>query len=180
MVDPIVLYALVACLTVILLLGALDKWRHFEAFEQATAGYQLLPAVWVKPFALLFASAETVAALGLLVPASRMHGALLALAVLGVASLGIAINLARGRRDVDCGCGGLGYSTAGLSGWLLLRNLLLWLVAWVIWNAQGAMRQLGWLDGITFFGATLSLLGLYFTANLLIDFHIRLNKTKGA
>lgn len=181
MVDPIILYAIVAGLGVILALGALDKWRHFAVFEGAVAGYQLLPAALAKPFALTFAAAESLAALCLLAPASRGLGAALALAVLGVATLGVAINLMRGRRDVDCGCGGLGHTAAGLSGWLVPRNLaLLAAAALVLLDGQGAARELGWLDGVTFFGATLSMLGLYLAANLLIDFQTRLNKTKGA
>lgn len=181
MVDPIILYALLAGLAVILALGALEKWRRFASFESAVAGYQLLPAVLVKPFALAFALAESLAALGLLLPASRSHGAALALVVLGAATLGIAVNLARGRRDVDCGCGGLGHASAGLSGWLVLRNLALLAAAGLIWlDGHGNARELGWLDGITFFGATLAMLGLYCAANLLIDFQTRLNKTKGA
>lgn len=181
MVDPILLYALIAGLAVILALGALDKWRHFSAFESAVAGYQLLPLSLIKPFALLFVTAETLAALGLLLPALRSTGALLAFAVLGVATLGIVINLMRGRRDVDCGCGGLGHTSAGLSGWLVLRNLMLLAAVGLIGlDGAGTARELGWFDAVTFFGATLAMLGLYFAANLLIDFQTRLNNTKGA
>ena len=61
----------------------------------------------------------------LLWPASRSLGAVLALCVLLVATSGIVMNLLRGRRDVDCGCSGLGESSGGLSWWLVARNALL-------------------------------------------------------
>jgi len=175
MVDAIVVYSLVAGLAVILLLGALDKWRNLAAFEQAVSGYQLLPPALVKPFAMLFVTAESFAALALLLPAWRVFGATLTLAVLLAASGGVAVNLARGLRNVDCGCGGLGHSAQGLSGWLLLRNAFLVLAAVLVWLGVPAdARSLMWLDVVTFFGATLALLGLYFTANVLIDFEIHL------
>jgi len=175
MVDAIVVYSLVAGLAVILLLGALDKWRNLAAFEQAVAGYQLLPSAAVQPFAWLFAALETLAAFTLLLPVSRSWGAALTLTVLLLASGGVAINLARGLRNVDCGCGGLGHSAQGLSGWLLLRNALLALAAILVWvGIPTDARTLEWLDGITFAGSTLALLGLYCTANVLIDFDIRL------
>jgi len=175
MVDAIVVYSLVAGLVVILLLGALDKWCNLAAFEQAVSGYQLLSETLVKPFALCFVAAESLAALALLWPAYRPFGAALALAVVGAASGGIGLNLARGRRDVDCGCGGLGHSAHGLSGWLLLRNALLLLAALLVLAGMPTGRVLTWFDGVTFVGTTLAILGLYFTANMLIDFDIRLH-----
>jgi len=173
--DPVIPTILVALLVIIFGLGALDKWRHFSQFEAAVSGYRLLPSLLIKPFALTFAAVETVTALLLLTPASRVPGAALALLVLGLATLGIVINLVRGRRDVDCGCGGLGHGSGGLSGWLVLRNVALFAVAIVICLAPpGIARPIVWLDGVTFLGATLSLLGLYYAANVLMD--SRINK----
>jgi len=80
-------------------------------------------------------------------------------------------------RNVDCGCGGLGHSAQGLSGWLLVRNAFLLLAAVLVWVGIPAdARTLEWLDGITFAGCTLALLGVYCTANVLIDFDIRLGR----
>jgi len=178
MLDPVIPTTLVALLVIIFGLGALDKWRHFGQFEGAVSGYRLLPSVLVKPFALTFAAAETIAAVLLLTPVSRTAGVILALLTLGLATLGIVINLARGRRDVDCGCGGLGHGRGGLSGWLVLRNMMLLAAAALVWLATqtppDAVRTMVWLDGMTFVGATLSLLGLYYAANVLMD--NRINK----
>jgi len=173
--DPVIMYASVASMAVLLCIGGLDKLRHFELFEAAVAGYRLLPEALLRPFAGVFVAAELVAAPLLVVPASRGYGSVLALAVLAVATLGIVINLLRGRRDVDCGCSGLGRPSAGLSWWLVGRNAMLALLALTAggaWWTETA-RELAWVDSLTFFGATLSLLGLYFAANQLIDSHVK-------
>jgi hypothetical protein len=52
---------------------------------------------------------------------------LLAFVILGVYTVAMSVNLARGRRYIDCGCGDL---PTPLSGWLLLRNGLLMALAW--------------------------------------------------
>jgi len=153
----------------------LGKWCHFGQFEGAVSGYRVLPPALVKPFALGFVATETAAALLLLLPASRSVGVLLAVIVLGSASFGVVVNLVRGRRDVDCGCGGLGHGSGGLSGWLVVRNIVLLAAAALVWLASpGVTRPMVWLDIITFLGATLSLLGLYYAANVLMD--NRINK----
>lgn len=172
--DPVLVYAGVACLAVLMSLGALDKLRHFSLFEAAVGGYRLLPEALLRSFSLTFVAGEVLAAPLLLWPATRQAGAVLALFVLLVATAGIVLNLLRGRRDVDCGCSGLGESSAGLSWWLVGRNALLAGLALVSggWAVQSA-RELAWVDGLTFFGTTLALLGLYHAANQLIESHLK-------
>ncbi|MDS1139544.1 MauE/DoxX family redox-associated membrane protein [Pusillimonas sp. SM2304] len=172
--DPILIYAATASLAVILLLGALQKLRHFLLFESAVSGYALLPPGGVRLFSVLFLGAELLAGLMLLVPSARMAGAVLALAVLLCATSGIVINLLRGHRDIDCGCGGFSQKAGGLSGWLVVRNMVLaGLSAPVLLAMHSSGRPLSLMDGLTFVGATLAVLGLYFTFNLLIDTHTR-------
>lgn len=179
--DPVLTYASLACLAVLMGLGALDKLRHFSLFEAAVGGYRLLPEVLLRPFSVLFVAAEALSAPLLLWPVSRSLGAVLALCVLLVATSGIVMNLLRGRRDVDCGCSGLGESSGGLSWWLVARNALLAALAvasgdWAINSA----RELVWVDGLTFFGATLALLGLYYAANQLIESHLKFQKMQNS
>jgi hypothetical protein len=58
----------------------------------------------------------------LLVPATRAGAAATAAALLLFYAAAIAVNLLRGRSDIDCGCGS---RPQPLSWWLLLRNMLL-------------------------------------------------------
>ncbi|MBV6273260.1 methylamine utilization protein MauE [Alcaligenaceae bacterium CGII-47] len=177
MTDPVLVYVAVGCLAGIFLLGAIDKLRHFTSFEAAAAAYALMPSWLLRPFTVAFVLAEGLAAVLLLVPGNRALGAICALGVLLLASAGIAINLLRGRRNIDCGCGGLSGPPSELSGWLVLRNAGLMLLAvLVLIPVGGPQRSLGWVDAVTFFGATLALLGLYFALSQLIESHVRLQK----
>lgn len=179
MADPIIVYAALAALTGILWLGAFDKLRDFAAFEGAIAGYRLLPSALQKPFAAVFVGAEVAAGALLLVPEWRAAGAVLTLAVLAVATLGVVVNLLRGNTDIDCGCGGLANTSGGLSWWVVARNGLPVLLAMIVLASAGQVaRELVWLDGVTFFGAALALLGLYLVFSQLIESHLRIQKTR--
>src|SRR5699024_9282443 len=123
--DSVIIYASMAVLAVILWLGVIDKLWHFTAFELSVAGYQLLPAILHRPFAIAFIAGELAAGLLLLIPGGRMAGAALALVVLVTATFGVTINLLRGNIDIDCGCGGLSRFAEGLTWWIVARNTLL-------------------------------------------------------
>ena len=65
-------------------------------------------------------------------------------------SAGIALNFARGRRELDCGCGAAG-NRRSIAPWMVWRNLLLALalgLAALPWIA----RPLGGLDVLTLIG----------------------------
>jgi hypothetical protein len=62
-------------------------------------------------------------------------------------SAAIAMNLARGRRDIDCGCGGPG-GARPLSGGLLARNAAL-IVLLLLSTLPEGERALVWLDALT-------------------------------
>ncbi|MFT0533716.1 MauE/DoxX family redox-associated membrane protein [Castellaniella hirudinis] len=173
--DPIIVYAALAVLVVILWLGALDKLRHFAQFEAAVAAYRLLPRALNTPFALFFVAGELASGALLLVPSGRSAGALAAGALVLLASAGVAVNLLRGHTRISCGCGGLAQAATGLTWWLLLRNGLLAGLAGLVLSGMAA-RDLVWLDGLTFFGLTLSLLGLYLVFNQLIASHLRMQE----
>ncbi|CDM25933.1 Methylamine utilization protein MauE [Castellaniella defragrans 65Phen] len=176
--DPVIAYAALAVLAALFWLGALHKLRNFAGFEAAVAGYRLMPAVLQRPFALAFIAAEVLAGGLLLLPAARTAGILTALAVLAAASLGVAVNLLRGRTDIDCGCGGLSQAPTSLSWWVVLRNGLLAVLALLAWPQAGgpSPRDLVWLDGITFFGMSLALIGLYLAFNQLLASHLEMRK----
>jgi len=178
MIDPVIIYAAAAAMAGVLIAGGLEKAARFTLFENAVAGYALLPAALARPFALGFIAAELLGGGLLLAPATRVAGALLALLVLLIATAGVVANLLRGRRDIDCGCGGLAERSGGLSWWLLLRNgLLAVLCVPALLARHAAPRSLEWVDALTFFGAALAVLGLYACLNQLIDSHGRFQKT---
>lgn len=87
--------------------GAVAKLQDPLGFEGALAGYRLVPPAAVGPFARTLPWLESLAALLLLAPSSAsVIGIGAAAGLLGLFGAAVAVNLARGRRVIDCGCGG--------------------------------------------------------------------------
>ena len=78
----------------------------------------------VRPVAYALPIVETAVAVALLIPMSRGYAGWSAALLLVVFTLAVAINLFRGRREIDCGC----FSSElkqRLSWWLVVRNVVL-------------------------------------------------------
>jgi len=124
--------------------AASHKLRRPSAFAATLREYQILPDAVTPAFVPLLALGEALIACGLLVPATAALAGRAAAAMLLLYSGAIALNLARGRRDIDCGC--LGPTRREpLSGGLLVRNALL-LVGALLLALPVAGRTLGWVD----------------------------------
>ncbi len=164
--DPALTWTLVVALATVSLPSAAMKFADLGQFAAAFDNYRILPRVLVTPAAWMIPTLEALAAVGLLVPASRGDACLLMAALLATLTTAIAINLARGRREIDCGCFGSALRQT-LSGWLIARNaILLAAVAAVAVPAQ--IRPLGAVDFVTIvFGAT-TLMVLYVSMNYLL------------
>ncbi len=167
--DPVLARVSGAALVVILLVGAWQKLRDPAVFEASVELYRLLPERLVPLFARLFPLLEAMAGVALLFEASRPIGFALGLAVLGTATLGVAINVLRGHTEIDCGCGGAEGHTR-LSWALVVRNAVL-LVLLAAGAQAGAERGLVWIDYLSVAGGTLVLLALYAAANQLLANH---------
>jgi hypothetical protein len=106
--------------------AAWHKLADFTEFQGFLADYQLLPERLVLPVAAGLVLLETAAVALMLMPVTRNAGLLLTAALLLLYAMAIGINLQRGRRQVECGCGG---APQLLSGSLLIRNGVLTLMA---------------------------------------------------
>jgi len=164
--DPAVGLALRAGLGLLFATSGVAKLRDLRGFADAVAGYRLLPPVLAAPAAFAFAAAELALAAGLFVPALRGASALGAAGLLGLYGVAIAVNLARGRRDIDCGCGGP-FGRQSLSEALVLRNALLASAA-LASALPETERTLGWLDAWTIVAAVASASLLSLAAGLLL------------
>jgi hypothetical protein len=78
----------------------------------------------------------------------------------------IGINLMRGRTDIDCGCFGPALRQQ-LSGWLLLRNLFLMILATTLLLPENG-RQIEPLDLATIVLGAATMVILYASANVAI------------
>jgi hypothetical protein len=162
--DPVAGLALRAGLTLLLGGAAFAKLRDLRGFAAAVAGYRLLPGALAGPAAAGFVAAEIALAVGLW--AAPAPAALGVAALLALYAGAIGVNLARGRRDIDCGCGGpLGRQT--LSPALVLRNLAVAGAA-LACTLPAAPRPLAWLDALTLAAALGAGTALYAAANLLL------------
>ncbi len=132
MIDPVVHYLLVCLLALVFVQGGAAKLTARDEFQGVIASYRLLPPALVPAFAALLPFVELAAGIGAILPATRQFGAALAFALLLMFALAMAINLARGRTEVDCGCFKSGFRQT-ISVWLVGRNLLLCAGAALLW-----------------------------------------------
>ena len=144
------------CVALAFLVAAAGKLRDRDAFEGVVANYRLLPSPAVPIVAAGLPWVEVATGLGLLAHARAAGVAGVVMLVLF--ALGIAINLLRGRREIDCGCGGL---SAGqpLSWALVARNVGLLLLLLPLLAAPGGAEPLARVAGMLI-GATLFFLAL--------------------
>lgn len=173
--DAVVTRAIGAALSVVFLAGAWQKLRDRELFQAAVENYQLVPEPLLGAVAGAVSLLELAAGILLLPAATRTLGAVFAGLLLVAVTGAVVINLLRGRRDIDCGCGGLSAHVGEqrLSWGLVARNGLL--LAGVLASLPDTeSRTLVWIDYLSVGGATLALLGLYVSANQLMANHPRL------
>ena len=167
--DPALRAVLRGALALLWLAAASHKLRDPERFRDAITGYQLVPAQAVRAASALVVALELALGLALLLPGSGAAPALATGALLAFYAVAIAVNLMRGRRAIDCGCGarpqplgeGLVVRNAGLVGVALLAAL------------PGNGRSLVWLDGATIAGGAAALAALYAAVDASIGSRVR-------
>jgi hypothetical protein len=158
--DPALTLTLALVLAAIFGAAAIAKLRDLATFEGVVANYRLLPEGLVPLAARALPPVELMAALGLLLPATRPLAALVVTALLLLFALAIGINLARGRDRIDCGCF-VGLVRQRVSWGLVARNLVLAIGGLVLTLGAGAARPLAALDAVTVLAAAACLLLLY-------------------
>ena len=159
MVDPLVALLARASLALLLASSVAHKLRDLTAFHANVAEYRLLPAKAVGRVATGIVALELALLMALLVPAAARGALLGAAALLFVYGAAIAINLARGRRHIDCGCSGRS-ARQSISGGLIVRNAL-WIGVAGLGSLPAGGRILGWLDGTTGVACLIGLAALY-------------------
>jgi len=128
MMDPVISTSAALALSVIFASAASHKLRHPGWFRRQVQEYELIPVFMVPPMAAALPLTELAIAASLLWTTSRPYAGVLAFFLIGAYALAIAINLARGRKDIDCGCTGPAMRQP-LQPALLARNLLLAVMA---------------------------------------------------
>jgi len=142
MIDPLITLVISMSLALLFFMAARHKMSAPRHFEGQLAAYEILPAALVPPVARVLPWVEMAVVFLILVPATRPFAAFLATVLLTTYALAMATNLLRGRKDIDCGCGG---QPQVLSFWLLLRNAVL-VAGSCLLLAPADGRALAWGD----------------------------------
>ncbi len=167
MVDPLLQVVIALGLSLLFVSASEHKRRHVLRFRAQLQAYELVPKGMARNAALFLRWAELLLALLLLVPASRAPAGILAMLLLGLYGGAVAINLLRGRRHIDCGCGP---DAQPLNGALVLRNLVLAGFAAML-AMPAAPRALQGSDLLAIATMTLLLIMSYVTVNQFIRNH---------
>lgn len=165
--DPALLWTARLSLAGLFGAAAATKLAALEPFTGVVRNYRLLPEPLVRPVALSLPVAELLLAAGLMVPATGRAAAAGAVLLLLAFAAAMAVNIRRGRVDIDCGC----FMTVLRQrlGWgLVVRNLLLVLLALPLLAAGGPGRGLVWIDLATIVAAVSCVLLAYAAATRLL------------
>ena len=165
-IDPAIRDLLAGSLALIFGASSIMKIRDLEMFEGSVANYQLLPISLEKPVAYLMPILEFVCAAGLIISKTRVAAAIGLIMLLVLFTGAVGINLMRGRTDIDCGCFGPALRQQ-LSGWLLIRNLFLMILAAAILFPENG-RVIEPLDLATIVLGAATMVILYASANFAI------------
>jgi hypothetical protein len=121
MIDPVIGALLAGSFALLFAGAALHKLLAPARFYAAFSAYRVVPQGLARLSAVVPLLELTVAA-ALLVRGSRAGAAASGVALLLSYAAAIAINLARGRRDLACGCGGPN-DRHPIAAWMVWRNL---------------------------------------------------------
>ena len=157
--DPGIGCLLAGALALLFAHAAWHKWRALAHFRGQLAAYRLLPDALLGVAGVGVPLAETAIAVLLLIGPLRAAAALAGAALLLAYAAAMGINLARGRRDLDCGCAGPA-ERRPIAAWMVWRNVLLSLVLLAL-GRPWSERALGAVDLLTIGGGVLVLVLLY-------------------
>ena len=129
MLDPLVSLVFSVSLALLFFMASRHKFESIAHFEAQLGAYQIVPKPLLPVVARVLPWIEMSVVFLLFIPATRVFAASVCAALLVAYALGMAVNLYRGRTDIDCGCGA---KPQALSVWLLLRNSVLAVGALVI------------------------------------------------
>jgi uncharacterized membrane protein YphA (DoxX/SURF4 family) len=159
-IDPVPACIMTLSLAALWLAAALHKLADLGTFERSLEAYDIAPRMLLPLLGRLLPALELALAAGLLIsPIRPAAGAAGALLLIGYGAA-IALNLHRGRRDLDCGCMGFGVQPQ-ISSALLWRNALAAVASLAAGLLPRTERVSGWMDTWTIIAAVTVIALLY-------------------
>jgi len=164
--DPVLLWSGAIALSLLFLSAGLHKIRSPEYYRDLIVRYVRLPLALAGAAGFMAGVIEICTGLLLLLPATRILGAWWAVGLLLAYFFLMTAGLVRGL-DMDCGCSGpLG--SQKLSGWLLFRNLILTMMAWLL-TIPSSSRLTGAIDIVIVLCASVVLIAIYLSFEQLLS-----------
>ena len=158
-------YIVSAFFAVLFLSTGSHKLVNRIEFQGILQDYKLLPVTWVKAATVLLALCELTLGIAWVSGLVVQLAGLATTTFLLIYALAMAINLARGRTSISCGCS---FGAGDALSWLhVFRNLLLIGMACIVFLPVED-RALVWVDVFSVSAALIVALVLYSTANVLI------------
>ncbi len=166
MLDPATGYLIVLGGALLFAGAAAHKLSGFGAFTDAFVAYGVLPEAWARRSAWLIPCLEL--ALAAALAAGRGGRAQLgaAIGLLLFYASAVALNLARGRRDLDCGCGSR-RNRRPIAAWMVWRNIIL-AAGLALAALPWSQRPLGLVDVLTVAGGLSAAALLYMSIDRLL------------
>jgi uncharacterized membrane protein len=164
--DPAIGSLLILNLAALFGFAAFHKMKAPREFEEAFRAYRIVPGRAAHAISRVLGWLELATGLGLLIPFSRVLACLTAALILLTYACAIGINLVRGRRDLDCGCGPA-RDRRPIASWMLGRNGAIAaaaLLATLPWSA----RTMGAVDLFTVLAGTAAFALLYASLDALL------------
>ncbi|HEY4749793.1 MAG TPA: MauE/DoxX family redox-associated membrane protein [Steroidobacteraceae bacterium] len=165
MIDPAVGALLAGAFALLFASASLHKLLDLKGFSQVFAAYRLVPRALARA-AFLVPLLELLIGLGLLAGAARAGAAAAGAVLLTGYGGAVAINLARGRRELTCGCGGPN-DKRPIAAWMVWRNLALALTLLIV-GLPWALRPLTASDALTIGAGTAVAALLYMSLDTLL------------
>ncbi len=183
MLDPLFIRIVALGFAVLFVLAAAHKLSNRNEFFLILRAYKVLPAMLLRPTTLLIPNLEIILAFGwflIAVLGFQLRAVpVLSAGLLLVYAAAIAINLLRGRRDIDCGCSLASSKTdksspsAQISEAQVYRNTVLALLASVA-AAPATTRAINAVDYLALVGASVVCIFIYAAINQLIANSLRM------
>ena len=179
MLDPLLLRIISVGFALLFIPAAVHKLANISQFSAIVQAYEILPRGLIRPSAVFIPLLELSLGVAWLLSGMPIlfisSIAVMSASLLGLYTLGIAVNLHRGRSYIDCGCGfsttitttGKGQNVQHLSYGLLLRNVMLIAVALVA-VIPPATREFLFIDYFNLLTATIALVLIYGAFNQLL------------
>ena len=164
--DPLYHWSVAIMMSALLFSVGWHKFNSPAYYRDLIGRYTGVHAMLAAAAARVLAVVEISAAILLLLPGTRVAAAWGVTGLLSVYTLLIAVSLWRGL-DMDCGCSGP-LARQRLSPWLLLRNAVLLLLAWML-TLPGSGRALGVTDCLVILCAGFTLLCIYLACEQLLS-----------